>query len=186
MKRTRKPAGKHFAMLPDALVMHVSVTTLEHAAFRVLVLLALAYRGANNGAIGLTKEQALVAGVSKNTLYDALRSLSERGLIEQTFPSSKIPPRPAMYSLSWLPIDDTEYTRKTRVASFAYRSWEPHAENFPVPVVGTKAVSHWDQGSRPRLLGPNERDHGAHLGGSLVPASGSSIRSNHRRGGSSE
>jgi hypothetical protein len=122
----RKTSAGRFAMLPLALLQHIAVITLTHAAFRVLVLLAAVYNGKNNGAIGITADQAADAGIgSDKTLYRALRDLEQRKLIRQTYPASRIPPRPTMWALEWLPVDDTDYSTTTRTASHDYRAWEP-------------------------------------------------------------
>lgn len=114
------------AWLPSVVLEHQAVRTLDHAAFRLLVLLALQYRGHSNGAIGLTRAQAAAAGIrSDGSHYRALRELKARGLIKQTYPASRIPPRPAMFALNWLPVDDTEFSRATKTASHAYREWTP-------------------------------------------------------------
>lgn len=132
---TRKSGVRQFALLPVDLLMDKSVTTLSHADFRVMVLLAGQYRGHNNGALGLTAEQARRAGIgSDNTLYRALKELAERGLIEQVHPASRVPPRPAMYAISWKPVDETRYTTAARTPSFSYRTWTPPKSDFrPAP-----------------------------------------------------
>ena len=125
-KHEKRKGVKQFALLPLELLMHQSVTSLNHGAFRVMALLAAQYRGQNNGALGLTALQAKRAGIgSDNTLYRALRALAARGLIEQTHSASRVPPRPAMYALSWQSIDDTNYSRATRVPARSYREWRP-------------------------------------------------------------
>lgn len=122
----RKTSSGRFAMIPVAVLEHVSVRTLSHAAVRVLLLLAAAYNGRNNGAVGVTAEQAATHGVgSRNTLYTALRELEARGLIVQTYPASRVPPRPTMWALTWKAIDDTEWSRATTTPSNAYRTWRP-------------------------------------------------------------
>jgi hypothetical protein len=126
VKARTKSGVKQFALLPVSLLWHVSVATLDHAEFRALVLLAAQYRGTNNGAVGITAKQVSEAGIgSKHTFYRALRELQSRGLIEQTYPASRVPPRPAMYALSWWPVNDTDYSTATRVASHGYRKWNP-------------------------------------------------------------
>lgn len=111
-------------MLPLTVLKHDAVTSLSHAAFRVLVLLAAEYNGHNNGAIGLTVRQAAEAGIcAKRTVYAALAELSDRELIMQTYPASRVPPRPTMYALTWLPLNDTLYTKATRTAPHSYRAW---------------------------------------------------------------
>lgn len=176
--QARRPSGKRFAMLPVDLVLHVSVTTLDHGSFRTLVLLAMEYRGKNNGAIGLTREQAKAAGIgSKTTLYGALRDLIERGLIEITHHASRVPPRPAMYALNWLPVDDTEWSKKTRLASHDYRNFDPDKINFRSPFTGNKRVINCEQGSGIEVHGTNYCEQGPVLGGSTLPVNGSPYRS---------
>jgi hypothetical protein len=122
----RKTSGGRFAMVPVAVLEHIAVRSLSHAAFRVLVLLAAAYNGRNNGALGVTAGQAAESGVgSRNTLYQALHELEARGLIVQTYPASRVPPRPTMWALTWKAIDDTEWSRQTTTPSHAYRGWKP-------------------------------------------------------------
>jgi hypothetical protein len=122
----RKTSAGRFAMLPLALLQHIAVITLTHAAFRVLVLLAAAYNGKNNGAIGITAEQAIEVGIGcRNTYYRALRDLQDRRLIVPTYPASRVPPRPTMWTLSWQPVNETNYSAATSTPSHAYRDWQP-------------------------------------------------------------
>jgi DeoR/GlpR family transcriptional regulator of sugar metabolism len=114
-----------FAHLPRKAMDHPAVATLSHAQFRVLVLMAGQYNGKNNGALGLTAKQAAQQGIaSERTFYRALQELEERGLIERTFPASRIPPRPTMYAITWREIDDTEYTVQQSPPKNSYRKWE--------------------------------------------------------------
>jgi hypothetical protein len=103
---------------------HPAVVTLDHAPFRVLVLLAAQFNGYNNGALGLSKQQAATQNITNKTLYKALRALESRGLIETTYPASRVPPRPTMYAITWLAVDDTDYSRATRVPSHSYTEWK--------------------------------------------------------------
>jgi hypothetical protein len=115
-------------MLPVKVLTSDAARTLSHATFRVLVLLAAQYSGFNNGALGLTHKQALNNGIgSRHTLYRSLADLRNRGLIELTFPASRVPPRPSMFALTWLSTDDTEYSRRTRLASNQFAKWQPEA-----------------------------------------------------------
>ena len=120
----RKSGAGRFAMLPVRVLATQAVTTLNHAQFRILVLLAAQFDGRNNGALGLTRSQAANNGISSNnTLYGALRELEIRGLIEQTYPASRVPPRPSMYCLTWLPVNDTSWSQASRVPTHGYREW---------------------------------------------------------------
>ncbi|MGK2926496.1 MAG: hypothetical protein ACSLE2_12845 [Lysobacterales bacterium] len=126
MRPGRKKNGGRFAMLPLALLQHVCVRTLTHAAFRLLVLLAGEYNGRNNGALGITAGQAEKAGFSnQRTLYRSFRELEQRGLIVRTYPASRVPPRPTMWSITWQSVDDTDYSTATHLPSHRYRSWSP-------------------------------------------------------------
>ncbi len=113
-------------MLPLTVLAEPAVKTLSHAVFRILVLMAAQYHGGNNGALGITYSQAALNGIgSDHTLYRALRTLEERGLIEQTYPASRVPARPGMHALTWISVDDTEWSRSTRIAAHTYRDWQP-------------------------------------------------------------
>lgn len=121
----RKIRGR-FAHIPREAMDHAAVATLTHAQFRVLMLMAGQYNGHNNGALGVTAQQAAQQGIrSEHTLYGALKILEDRGLIERRYPASRVPPRPTMYSLSWRNVNDTEYTRLQRVPTNAYQQWKP-------------------------------------------------------------
>lgn len=131
MARTngRKQAGGRFAHLPIVVLESAAVTSLSHATFRVLVLLTAQFSGFNNGALGLTATQAAKAGIaSDRTLYKSLRELEDRRLIRMTYHSSRIPPRPTMWEITWRPLNDTPYTRSTSKASHSYREWRPSSK----------------------------------------------------------
>lgn len=124
MSRKKKLTGRRFAMLPLTVMDHKTVQTLNHAEFRVLMLLAREFNGHNNGGVGVTAEQAREHGIkSKNTFYESLRELESRGLIRKTCHASRVPPRPAMYALTWLPLNDTKYSEAERVPSNKYQQW---------------------------------------------------------------
>ncbi len=113
-------------MLPLTVFDTPAVSTLSHAVFRILMLMAAEYNGGNNGALGITRSQAAEKGIgSDHTLYDGLRTLEKRGLIEQTYPASRVPARPAMHALTWISVDDTEWSRSTRIPAHTYRDWRP-------------------------------------------------------------
>ncbi len=122
---SRKTGTGRFAKLPLTVLDQAAVITLSHATFRVLVLMAAQFNGYNNGALGLSKSQAASQNISNKTLYKALATLEEHGLVEQTYPASRVPPRPTMYALTWISIDDTEWSRSTRIPTHTYRDWQP-------------------------------------------------------------
>lgn len=120
----RKTTSGRFAMLPLYVLQSPAVQTLDHPTFRVLVLLAAEYMGTNNGALGITANQAFAQGIrSHHTLYKALRELRTRGLIKITCNASRNPPRPTMHALTWLAVDDTQYSTGYFKATHNYRNW---------------------------------------------------------------
>ena len=103
-----------------------AVKTLSHAEFRILILLAAEYNGGNSGALGITRGQAAENGIgSDHTVYDALRTLQAHGLIEKTYPASRVPPRPTMYALTWVSMDDTNWSQSKSTPEHTYRDWRP-------------------------------------------------------------
>ena len=120
--RGRKESGR-FARLPHSILMHPSVTSLTAAVFRVLVAVVAQYDGRNNGALALPLSSAHTFGVtSANTLSRGLREMQVRGLVLQTYPGSYHPPAPARYAVTWLPTDDTTWTKKGPPTS-EFREW---------------------------------------------------------------
>lgn len=123
---SRKTTAARFAKLPVKVLDHVAVTTLSHATFRIMALLTAQYHGYNNGALGITASQAAEKGIgSDHTVYEGLRTLEKHGLVEQTYPASRVPPRPTMYALTWISVDDTSWSQSTKTASHKYREWQP-------------------------------------------------------------
>lgn len=122
-RKRRKSSCGRFTRLPATLLEHQAVTSLSHGAFRLLIVLAGLYRGKNNGAIGITAAQAAANRFgNRQRFYRYLRELEQHGLIEQTYPASRVPPRPTMHALTWIPSDDTEYS-VAGGASHSYRDW---------------------------------------------------------------
>lgn len=114
-----------FAMLPESVYGHEAVTTLSHAEFRVLFLIAGKYRGFNNGALSLSKAEAGELNIPSRTLYRALSELVRRGIIEQTCPASRVPARAAKYALTWLAVDDTKWSDTAKAPAKIFAGWRP-------------------------------------------------------------
>ena len=108
-------------MQPLKVLESPEVRGLSHATFRVLVLLTGQYNGFNNGALALSKTQAEKENISNKTLYKALATLEKLELIEKTYHASRVPPRPTMYALTWLTINDTEWSTETRKPARIFR-----------------------------------------------------------------
>jgi hypothetical protein len=118
---------ERFAKLPWSVLMHPSVTTLSHAAFRVLTVVAAGYHGENNGALACTDTWLRRFGmVSKDTVYRSLHELTARGLIEVTRPGIKHRRVPTLYAITWAALNfrEGEILGRFSPASHAYRQWQ--------------------------------------------------------------
>lgn len=93
---------EHFARIPLSVLESEAVTTLNHAAFKVLVILASQWRGGNNGCLALTEMYARKFGLSgRDTLYRSLRELERRGLIVCTRRGMKSKKLFTLWALGW-------------------------------------------------------------------------------------
>jgi DNA-binding transcriptional MocR family regulator len=129
-------------MVPVPVLESEAARTLSHGDFRVLVAYCSVYRGRNNGSLGLTVGQAERLGVSRNTLRRAQRTLEERGLIVRTKIGTRTPPRPNLYALTWVSIDEGNHdVQPTKVPSHAYRNW-PEKTDFDGPPWVTAMTHH--------------------------------------------
>jgi hypothetical protein len=96
-------------MIPVSVLESEACKTLEHAAFKILVCVASGYSGRNNGTLAMTPQFARRFGnLGKNTVYRALRDLTERGLLIQTRPGWKIKNLFALYALGWQDINNRD------------------------------------------------------------------------------
>jgi hypothetical protein len=158
-----------FAMLPDDVLLSEACRTLPHPAHRVLVVLAAQYFGRNNGSLSLTRTTAAKYGMrNPHTLDASFRELEERGLILRTRPGSRLPPRSALYAITWRPINEPkEYDRHdampTLKPSNAYAKWK-----------GTKQRQHWAAGRRraPRYACATRPSSAGIHGGSKMSSAG--------------
>jgi len=112
VKSRRGGEIERFAKLPVEEVLQAeAVTTLNHAAFRVLVIIAgqcwydrFNPKG-NNGTAALTESFALRFGFrGRDTLYSSLRELTERGLTVVTREGLRLKNRFTLYGVGWLPV----------------------------------------------------------------------------------
>lgn len=134
MRDPQRKTGGRFALVPLSVLKDPAVTTLDASVRWVLIALTGQYSGGNNGRLSLTRAVAREYGIrSVDTLRRGLLKLCERGLIEQTHPGSYVPPTPACYALTWQPLDQTEWTRKTRTPSHAYRTTGPWTRATAAP-----------------------------------------------------
>jgi hypothetical protein len=108
-RRAGKRSPERFARIPHSVLESEAVTTLHHAAFRILVILASQYWGGNNGALALTEVAARPHGFhGRDTLYRSLRELESRGLIVCTRRGMKIKNSFTLYALGWEEIHNRE------------------------------------------------------------------------------
>lgn len=106
--------GEKFARMTESLLQCPAVTTLSHAAFRVLTVLTIGAwaPGMNpkkepgrNGVQAITDKFARRFGfTSRDTVYRALNELLERGLIVKTRDGHKNKAHFTLYAVAWLPI----------------------------------------------------------------------------------
>lgn len=136
------------------LLNHVAVTSLSHASFRLLINMAAAFNGKNNGALGITAAQAAEVGfTNRRTLYRSFKDLEGRGLIAQTYPASRVPPRPNMWALTWFPLNDTKFTDATRLPSNDYLNWSQERvteKKFDVPFSHSRGGKSATHGTSPK------------------------------------
>jgi DNA-binding PadR family transcriptional regulator len=102
--KSRRGRGnqEHFARIPVSVLQSPAVMTLNHAAFKVLVILASQWRGGNNGTLALTESFARKYGLAgRDTLYRSLRDLEQRGLIVRTRQGMKSKRLFTLWALGW-------------------------------------------------------------------------------------
>lgn len=128
--------GERFARMTDSLLRHASVTTLPHAAFRVLTILAVGawapgidkrQRG-NNGTQAVTATHAKRYGLnSRDTVYSSLKILKERRLIVRTREGWRNKSHFSLYAVGWLPIThrDGKPLDSPEPVPNGWRTWQP-------------------------------------------------------------
>lgn len=95
--------------IPRALMTHRDFCEMSGSARKVLDLLTYQYNGRNNGNLAATHTMmADWGGMAKGTLAAALRELVDRNLIikSRDHDRSRDGAKPALYALSWQPIDE--------------------------------------------------------------------------------
>jgi len=118
-----------FALLPDDVLRCVAVRTLPHVAHRVLVALTAQYHGGRNGSLSMTRRTAREYGLgSPATLAASLSELEARGLIVRTRPGTRVPPRSALFAVTWRGIDeplahDPHDVKPRPIPTHAYANW---------------------------------------------------------------
>jgi hypothetical protein len=126
---------ERFAKLPCSVLESEAVSSLNHAAFRILVHLAAGYWGGNNGALAFTPTYAKRFGfTSRQTIYDSLKDLESRGLIECTRRGMKIKNVFSLYALGWVPINNRNgmpLERPERPPN-AWTNWRSEPELVPI------------------------------------------------------
>jgi hypothetical protein len=128
---------EHFARIPVSVLESLAVTELNHAAFRVLVILASQWHGNNNGTLALTESHARRFGLrGRDTLYRSLRELEAHGLIVRTRQGMKLKKHFSLWAIGWeeithregKPLDWPEPKNNRR-----WLEWRPES----VPMVGS-------------------------------------------------
>lgn len=123
--------GERFARIPASVMRSEAVKTLNHAHFRVMVILAGQYYGTNNGALACTPRYVEQFGLrGRDTVYRALRALVERGLVVPTRQGIKQKNVFSLYALGWANIDcrdGQKLPRPERCDNERWLTWRPSA-----------------------------------------------------------
>ena len=126
--------------MTQSLMESEAVTTLPHAAFKLLTILAMGARppGLNprkdrgsNGVQAITDKYARKFGFkSRDTVYRSLDELIQRGLIVKTRDGHRSKTHFALYGVAWLPIThrEGEPLEVPEVANNAWMKWRVTAE----------------------------------------------------------
>lgn len=94
-----------FVPLPHAVMMHPTYAKLSGGSVKLLLTLASDYMGKNNGHLIATVARMSRIGIkSKESIANSLRQLIDLGFVIRTHAS--VVRDPAMYAISWLPINE--------------------------------------------------------------------------------
>jgi hypothetical protein len=128
---------EHFARMTQTLLQCPAVTSLNHAAFRVLVILSVGARPpgldskkdpGRNGVQAITDTHARKFGLAgRDTVYRAIEQLIARGLIVRTRDGHRSKRHFALYGVGWLAITHREGQPLDvpEQAPFGYLNWQP-------------------------------------------------------------
>lgn len=135
-----------YARIPISVLESEAVKTLDHAAFKILVIIAsdcwwhpVKMKGRNGTAAFTESFQKKWGFKGRDTLYRALRELTDRGLLVRTRDGQRIRNRFALYGLGWLPIThrDAQLLNQPEPAPDLWKRWKPTA--ISIPKVGSDA-----------------------------------------------
>ncbi len=120
-----------FSSIPQQVLSGPDVRELSHAEFRVLMIIVSQYRGSNNGDLCATEKVMSAAGIcSPDTINRAIKALLAKGLIVKTqnggYSGKDGKRKPALYALSWLPIDSIDRLDNG--------SWVPKIKGTRIPL----------------------------------------------------
>lgn len=131
-----------FSAIPHAVQDSANWCNASPNAIKLLIAIARAYNGKNNGDLCAAFSLMKKRGWSSQTTLDwGLKELQHYGLIQKTR-QGDLTKKPSLYALTWLPIDDIgqklELCSHSPVASGLWK--------FPVARFDRKTVS---KGKRP-------------------------------------
>lgn len=148
-----RASNRPFLSLPrDVLYSPAWAAMTAHEA-RLLIDVAAAYRGANNGDLSATFSSMQRRGwVSKDTLAKALSGLLEKGFLTQTRQGGRN--RCSLYAITWEPIHECGGkldVKPSPVPLNTWREWQP--QKFAAPTDGANCpVSRGNGHSKVTLL----------------------------------
>lgn len=130
LKAKGRNGKSRFTGIPHVVMDHLCYISLRHTSVRLLLDLARQYNGFNNG--DLSAGWALMhkrGWKSRDTLANAIRELSEHGLILQTRQGGRN--KCNLYALTWQSVDECRGKldiRSTRLPPGDWQSWTPPAD----------------------------------------------------------
>ena len=99
-----------YCSIPSSVINGPDWCSLQHAATKLLFVIAAQYKGHNNGDLCATESIMSKHGISSpTTISRSLKELLEKGLIVKTqagYRGADGTRKPNLYALTWIPIDN--------------------------------------------------------------------------------
>jgi|TARA_Y100000294_G_scaffold40410_1_gene36583 hypothetical protein len=151
MPRSRHKRNHHknigrFAGIPTRVIEGYTFQSLRGNSVKLLVILARAYNGYNNGDLAIT-HATMKKWLTKNTMYSARDELYKKGFIivnaygGRSGAGRKLP---SLYAITWQPVDDLKA-----------KNGEIRYAHYPSP---RPALDYWKTGTNPDYKTQEERN----------------------------
>jgi hypothetical protein len=123
VKSKGRKANGSYVQLPHAIFQSAEYAELNAHAVKLLIDLFIQYRGDNNGDFTAAWSVMRQRGwLSKETLYRAISTLTERGWIIKTRQGGKHVC--SLYGVTWLPIDECNGKLDIKPTRIALGTWK--------------------------------------------------------------